>query len=162
MIISVEHNFETAHRLPFLGGKCTNLHGHSWRVKWYFEGHLSSDGIVTEYGQLKKELREWVDQNLDHGAMLGREDPLSTILDSLNSKVYTFGVNRYTTRERAGDRELRWPTVENVAVLLMRAASAILARQGMRPMYPGIKVIQVDVQETAVNSATWQEGDVVK
>jgi 6-pyruvoyltetrahydropterin/6-carboxytetrahydropterin synthase len=27
--VTVEHTFETAHRLPRLAGKCASLHGHS-------------------------------------------------------------------------------------------------------------------------------------
>jgi 6-pyruvoyl tetrahydropterin synthase/QueD family protein len=78
--VTVRHNFETAHRLPRLGGKCTNLHGHSWWVEVTFEGTPSRDGVIADFGALKHALRAWVDGHLDHGAMLGVGDPLTLLL----------------------------------------------------------------------------------
>lgn len=143
--ITVRHNFETGHRLPILEGKCQSLHGHSWWV----EVEVSAPGrpdTVVEFGAFKRGLRAWVDEHLDHGLMLGREDPLAAVLDDFG-KVYVFGV--------AGDQyvaDIAWPTVENVALLLGRVAHAQLHQQARSA---GALITRVTVQETHVNAATW-------
>ena len=75
--VSVAHTFEAAHRLPHLPGKCVSLHGHSWRVEVTVTApRPDRNGIVVEFGAWKKALRSWIDQHLDHGTMLGADDPL--------------------------------------------------------------------------------------
>lgn len=141
--VTVRHNFETGHRLPNLGGKCTNLHGHSW----WAEVTIAAPGIgdvVVEYGVLKKALRGWIDTHLDHGLMLGGDDPLAAILPDFG-KVYVFG----STPESDG---LAWPTVENVAYLIAEASSRLLTGIDREP---GTHVASVTVHETHVNAATW-------
>lgn len=136
--IGVSHNFETAHRLPQLGGKCTNLHGHSWKVQWTFTGELDDNGIIADYGDLKKVLRGWVDEHLDHGAMLGADDPLTAVLKESGCKVYVFGRDQGTV-------DLAWPTVENVAIVLARLATRLRE---------GVELVAVTVRETATNTCT--------
>jgi 6-pyruvoyltetrahydropterin/6-carboxytetrahydropterin synthase len=149
MIISVKHNFETAHRLPFLGGKCTNLHGHSWWVTWTFDTPMDNNGITTDFGSLKATLRGWVDENLDHGVMLGRDDPLVEYFNKYEpqQKMYVFGAP--LTGVASADKVwvyLPWPTVEAVSSLLSTVARAATGRTPA----------EVHVQETHVNSATWR------
>lgn len=137
--VAVRHNFETAHRLPHIGGKCFNLHGHSWWTEITVAAPaLDENGIVVEFGAFKRQVREWIDLHLDHGAMLGTDDPLLAVLTSMGSKVFEF--------------EGRWPTVEATAELLASIASGILATV---PHAPGARVVNVDVRETAVNEAAW-------
>lgn len=141
--ITVRHNFETGHRLPNLGGKCTNLHGHSWWAE-VTVGCTGTPDVVVEYGVFKRALRAWIDTHLDHGVMLGGDDPLAAILPDFG-KVYVFG----STPESNG---LAWPTVENVAALITEAARRILAGIDRAP---GAYIAAVTVHETHVNAATW-------
>ena len=134
--VTVNHNFETAHRLPVLGGKCANLHGHSWRAAWTFAGTPDADGIIADFAALKGTLRGWVDTCLDHGTMLGHDDVLVGVLDQLGSRAFVFGRDANTT-------DLAWPTVENVAVLLWRVAEELT----------GLTPARVAVTETATNTA---------
>ncbi len=145
--ITVRHNFETAHRLPALEGKCTSLHGHSWQVAVTVGSEWSSmavdllpDGILIDFGTLKRELRSWTDTYLDHGVMLGVDDPLVPILKE-HGKVFVF-------EHGMGS----WPTVENVAGLLADVTADLLDR--LDNGIP-IKVLRCEVQETSVNAATW-------
>ena len=151
--VIVKHNFETAHRLPFLGGKCTNLHGHSWWAEVTVTGQPDADGILLNFATLKRDLREWIDTNLDHGAMLGVRDPLIAALQSADSKVFVFGADDDPTGLTNGGgsigRSLDWPTVENVAELLRRLVVLYLAGTVARPLG-----VSVRVTETAVNAAT--------
>ena len=142
--ITISHNFETAHRLPTLGGKCTNLHGHSWWATITVTApYLSPTGTVVEYGALKREVREWIDQHLDHGAMLGADDALAEVLAEHGSKVYIFGRDPFA-------EAFPWPTVENVAAMLAGMVGAVLSNTaGMTHA----RVVGVSVQETHVNTA---------
>ncbi|WP_234313618.1 6-carboxytetrahydropterin synthase [Streptomyces sp. NBRC 109706] len=140
--ITVRHNFESAHRLPQLGGKCQNLHGHSWWVEATVAGEAGADGIVVEFHDLKSYLREWIDRNLDHGALLGSEDELVLALKAVDSKVFVFG-------EADPSAGLSWPTVENVAQLLTRVTAGYIRSRGLR----GVRVSRVVVRETHVNAA---------
>lgn len=140
--VTVRHNFETAHRLPQLGGKCQNLHGHSWWVEVTVSGTASTNGIVVEFHDLKRRLREWVDGHLDHGAMLGHADELVPALKAADSKVFVFG-------ESEPSFGLDWPTVENVAELLARVTAGFIQSGG----WPDVRVSRVAVHETHVNTA---------
>lgn len=69
--ICKEFRFEAAHRLPFHDGKCARLHGHSWKGRVYLQsGQLIPDGpkqgMVMDYGDVKKVLDSIIDTYLDH------------------------------------------------------------------------------------------------
>lgn len=144
--ISIEHNFETAHRLPFLPGKCENLHGHSWKTIIDIEQAMDTNGLTVEYGTVKGIIRAWIDTRLDHGVMLGVGDPLVEYFteNEPSQKMYVFGVD-YSA--------LPWPTVEAVAQML---ADRLQRRLSMVNLV-GTKIVGVQVQETAVNSAYWMD-----
>jgi len=145
--VTIEHNFETAHRLPVLGGKCVSLHGHSWRVRVSVEAPaLDEVGCVVEFGAWKHLLRDWIDSSLDHGAMLGVADELVEPVCDSGSKVFVFDPTGTLTHG------LAWPTVENVAVLIGRVAAGLLR---LASPVDGATVSGVHVSETAVNAATW-------
>jgi 6-pyruvoyltetrahydropterin/6-carboxytetrahydropterin synthase len=136
--ITIKHNFETAHRLPHLPGKCQSLHGHSWWCHVTVSGPELAAGTLVEFGAFKAGLRGWIDRELDHGTMLGPDDPLVPLLRAERCKV----------REVEG-----WPTVENVAVMLAAVASAELRKLVTAPR---CTVTRVRVTETHVNEAAWQ------
>lgn len=93
--ITVEHSFESGHRLPHLGGKCVNLHGHSWSTAVTVSApELSPEVTVVEFGALKVGLRRWIDEHLDHATMLGARDRLIEPLIAEGSRVFCFGVER--------------------------------------------------------------------
>lgn len=142
--VTVRHNFETGHRLPFLKGKCENLHGHSWWGEVTVTAE-TVEGVVVEFGRFKSLLRTWIDIHLDHGLMLGHDDPLADVLEPYG-KVYRFEPDNPLT---AG---LDWPTVENVAALLARVAEEALS---VTDHAPGAEVTGVTVTETHVNLARW-------
>jgi 6-pyruvoyltetrahydropterin/6-carboxytetrahydropterin synthase len=167
LAVTVRHSFETAHRLPALGGKCVSLHGHSWQVEWTVAGYPDDTGVLVEYGHLKRVLRGWVDTRLDHGTMLGVADPLAPLLEGQGCKVFRFGVGGEDPARTRDAEDLisdhPWPTVESVAVLLARAGSLCLA-EATGGYLDGsdlrrLRVSRVCVQETAVNAAEWTDGE---
>jgi 6-pyruvoyltetrahydropterin/6-carboxytetrahydropterin synthase len=157
--ISIAHTFETAHRLPHLSGKCTNLHGHSWRVVVSATApSLAGDGTIVEFGALKAGVRQWIDTYLDHGTMLGAHDPLVVPLTTAGCKVFRFGVDAATPSDEAETlaADLTWPTVEAVAVLLHRVSQLVLTAL---PSAAGATVGPVVVRETHLNTATYGPED---
>ncbi|WNV90250.1 6-carboxytetrahydropterin synthase [Umezawaea sp. Da 62-37] len=152
--ITVEHSFESGHRLPHLGGKCVSLHGHSWSVSVTVSAlALSPEVTVVEFGALKFGLRRWIDEHLDHATMLGARDRLIEPLIAEGSRVFCFGVERPADDAERFAQGLPWPTVEAVAVLLGRVAESALV--GL-PSADGARVERVMVRETRTNTAVYE------
>ncbi|MFD0009101.1 6-pyruvoyl tetrahydropterin synthase family protein [Streptomyces sp. NPDC127178] len=151
--VAVRHNFETAHRIPALKGKCQNLHGHSWWAEIFIAGPAPSADTDTlvEFGALKAQLRSWIDIHLDHGAMLSSRDPLAAVLAEHSCKIFRFGAPDPTSGEDFAS-DLHYPTVEAVAQLLARVAIDILKQLDCAD---GAYVSKVSVSETCVNTAEW-------
>jgi len=81
MILTLRFKFDAAHRLMHHPGKCSNLHGHTFRVEIVVEGKIDQkSGMVIDFAELKEILGEVVD-GYDHTVILNKEDPL---LDKLS------------------------------------------------------------------------------
>lgn len=68
--LKTEQSFDAAHFLKGYEGKCSNIHGHRWRVVAQVRAeHLSQEpqtrGMVVDFGDLKGALKEICDR-LDH------------------------------------------------------------------------------------------------
>lgn len=142
--VDIKHNFESAHRLYTqpVGSKCWSLHGHSFWANIQIEVEaLDSRGMSVEFGELKYEVRSWIDQCWDHGALLNQVDPMVEVLKEQKCKYYSFH----------GD-----PTVEVIAYYLRGRILNIL------PLVHGgrkAKLTSVHIQETHVNGAGWKCSD---
>lgn len=159
-LVSVAHNFETAHRLPFLGGKCQNLHGHSWKVEVGMcnsvqDGGINDHGISIDFGLAKTVIRKWIDTHLDHGTMLGRDDLLArdAKMSAILGKVFFFGVTDidWGPEVTGSHPGLPWPTVEAVARMLGDKLQVALHDA----CGPYIYITHVRVQETATNCSVY-------
>ncbi|MCG8565012.1 MAG: 6-carboxytetrahydropterin synthase QueD [Desulfobacterales bacterium] len=65
--LKVKTRFAGAHQLAMVGQKCENLHGHNWQVEVHVRGEkLNSAGVLADFGDIKKAVRQVVDQELDH------------------------------------------------------------------------------------------------
>lgn len=72
--IKSENSFDSAHFLANYKGKCSNIHGHRWRVvvevgreSLQKEGQLQ--GMVVDFSSLKKDFKSLVD-DLDHALII--------------------------------------------------------------------------------------------
>lgn len=64
--LMVESKFSAAHQLRGYQGQCEKLHGHNWRVTIAVTAErLDEQGLAIDFHQLKKALREILDQ-LEH------------------------------------------------------------------------------------------------
>lgn len=66
MYIGKDFYFESAHKLDDYDGKCNMLHGHSYKLSVIIKGPIKADGMVMDYGDLKKIVNEKVINKLDH------------------------------------------------------------------------------------------------
>jgi 6-pyruvoyltetrahydropterin/6-carboxytetrahydropterin synthase len=66
MTVGKEFVFHAAHNLTGYGGKCENLHGHSYRIKVAVEGPVGEDGLVMDFAEIDRVVGERVIDVLDH------------------------------------------------------------------------------------------------
>jgi len=65
--LKVKTRFAGAHQLTMVGRKCENLHGHNWHVEVCVAGKkLNSAGVLADFGDIKKAVRQVVEEELDH------------------------------------------------------------------------------------------------
>jgi 6-pyruvoyltetrahydropterin/6-carboxytetrahydropterin synthase len=131
-IVSKEFTFEAAHRLiENYSGKCTNNHGHSWVIKLSVESAiLDNKGMVIDFQEMKN-LKNWIDEELDHATILWENDPMCNyILDS--------GQRLFRTKGN--------PTSERIGEIIFNKASEMF-NNGQ------IKVVCVEVAETCTSAA---------
>lgn len=129
-----EVEWSAAHRLLNYEGKCSRLHGHSWRAVFTFESeNLNKDGMVVDFAIIKKIIQGWVDQHWDHGLILSFADPLINILQNTEHQIYPIQGN---------------PTAEHMAQFLFKHFQS--------EFFPG-KLISVEVFEGLKSSAIYEE-----
>ena len=65
--LKVKTRFAGAHQLTMVGEKCENLHGHNWHIEVCVKGDkLNSAGVLVDFGDIKKAVKEVVKGHLDH------------------------------------------------------------------------------------------------
>lgn len=76
-----EFTFEAAHKLPLVSKnhKCSNLHGHSFKIKICIDGPINEMGWVMDFSELKQVCSPYISE-LDHSYLneiVGLENPTS-------------------------------------------------------------------------------------
>lgn len=68
MIIGKSFKFEAAHQLPDkeIYGKCSRLHGHSYKLVVEIRGKVGNDGWVINFKELKAIVNAKIIDKLDH------------------------------------------------------------------------------------------------
>jgi 6-pyruvoyltetrahydropterin/6-carboxytetrahydropterin synthase len=66
MLLQRDFTFDAAHRLTQYHGKCEALHGHTYRLAVILKGVPDSEGMVLDFVELKKIVKEKVLSRLDH------------------------------------------------------------------------------------------------
>lgn len=86
--------FEMAHALWNYEGKCKNIHGHSYVLDVTLSGIPKNeaghpdDGMIMDFGKLKKLIKRAVIDHVDHAFLINTQD---TCLDQLiNSQTLPF------------------------------------------------------------------------
>ena len=126
-------DFCYGHRLLNYQGKCRHLHGHNGRAVLTLAGtELDERGMLLDFGEMKRIVQRWIDDEWDHRMILRRDDPAVAALTELGEPLVLIDVN---------------PTAENLARLIFE-----YARQR------GLPVVEVRLWETPKCSASYCEG----
>lgn len=133
VMIFKELLFSSAHALPNDGGKCSNLHGHNYRIKiWCMAEGDDSKIKAIDSCDIQTKIGGWVDENLDCGCLVASHDSrLLQYCTSGNEKYFVL----------AGDT-----TVENLSAEFLTKFQAFL-----NPYE--VKVTKVEVWETSDHGA---------
>ena len=102
MFITKEVEWDMGHRIPNHKSKCRSPHGHRYKVKVTLQGKTiksegkSDEGMLIDYGDIKKILIAHIHDVLDHGFMIyNKDDEMCKALvgnvtkkEDLNFKVF--------------------------------------------------------------------------
>ncbi len=83
--VTKEFRFEMAHALWNYDGPCRNVHGHSYILYVTLAGEPVNDpdhprnGMVIDFGDLKKIVRETIVDRFDHALMVSGLAPAATV-----------------------------------------------------------------------------------
>lgn len=129
--VTQEIEFCYGHRLLDYDGKCQYLHGHNGKAVIVLESEsLDHRGMLIDFTDIKKKVRCWIDENLDHRMILCERDPVLPFLREQGEALYVIKDN---------------PTAENIAKLIFEQASA----------EHDLPVKEVTLWETFKSSATY-------
>jgi len=134
--IKKDLRFEYAHRLCDYDGKCANVHGHNQKLEVHFRRVnelIDSQGFVIDFGDVKKGIGNWIDENWDHGLILNSND------SALIQKMKEFGYKVFVMDTN--------PTAENMALYLLNIVGPSLYHNS------GVEIFKVEVFENDFCSA---------
>ena len=92
-LVRIETTFDSGHRLLDYDGKCAYPHGHTYRAEVFLAGPtLDSQGLVFDFTDLKRRVKDWIDDNWDHAFLVNSRDyELVRALATLTkNRVYQF------------------------------------------------------------------------
>lgn len=91
-ILKAKAAFDSAHFLSGYEGKCSNLHGHRWKIEAEIfgeqlvqEGQLR--GMVVDFGDLKKDLKALADE-FDHAFIYEKNSLKESTVTALNDENF--------------------------------------------------------------------------
>jgi 6-pyruvoyltetrahydropterin/6-carboxytetrahydropterin synthase len=130
--VTQQIHFCYGHRLLLHGGKCAHPHGHNAVAELTFEAReLDPLGMVVDFGEIKRTMKAWINDSLDHGMLLQKDDPLVPALEKLREPVFRMEGS---------------PTAENIARLIFEQAKK-----------SGLPIVEVKLWETPSQSAVYRE-----
>lgn len=140
-ILETEQSFDSAHFLSGYKGKCSNLHGHRWRVVARIAmDELNKEGqtrdMVIDFGDFKDALKKLTDA-LDHSFIFETGSLKETTLTAL--KVEGFLLHEVPFR----------PTAEQFSRYFYEQLQEL-----------GFPVYNISVYETPTNCSTYQEASL--
>ena len=126
--------FDAGHRVYQHESKCAHVHGHRYTVylTCRAEDGLDDLGRVIDFSVLKGVVGKWIDDELDHGMILFKDDPLCQIWGLFGQNLAT-AVEVYPITNAVGDvgEQKHFimdsnPTAENMSKLIFEKAQELL------------------------------------
>ncbi len=109
-------DFCYGHRLLDYDGVCRHLHGHNAVAEIEVDAAaLDGRNMVVDFRDIKRVVKAWLDEHLDHKMILRQDDPMVPMLQSLGEPVFLIDSN--PTAERLARlifetcRQLQLPVV---------------------------------------------------
>lgn len=142
--VTKEFNFEIAHALWNYDGPCANIHGHSYRLFVTVIGEPIADennpknGMVIDFGDLKKIVNQEIVHPLDHAIILSQE--ASESLNVSNNKMFK---KQVTVNYQ--------PTCENMVIDFVEKL--------LKKIPASLKLHSIKLHETATSFAEWYASD---
>ncbi|MDX1270196.1 6-carboxytetrahydropterin synthase [Bizionia paragorgiae] len=93
--ITKQFSFETGHALYGYDGKCKNVHGHSYKLSVTVIGKPISDntnvkyGMVIDFGDLKKIVKEEIVDVFDHATVFNKNTPHVELAKELQKRDHS-------------------------------------------------------------------------
>jgi 6-pyruvoyltetrahydropterin/6-carboxytetrahydropterin synthase len=90
--ITKQFSFETGHALYGYDGKCKNVHGHSYKLSVTVSGKPILDashvkfGMVIDFGDLKKIVKEEIVDQFDHATVFNQNTPHVELANELKNR----------------------------------------------------------------------------
>ncbi len=140
-ILQTEQSFDAAHFLSGYQGKCSNIHGHRWRVVARIAREaLNKEGqardMVLDFSDFKQALSQLTDA-LDHTFIFEDGSLRPSTLEALKQEGFAFHVVPFR------------PTAEQFSRYFYEALKEL-----------SFPVYDVSVYETPTNCATYQEASL--
>lgn len=143
--ITKQFSFETGHALYGYDGKCKNVHGHSYKLSVTVIGKPSQDkdhvkyGMVIDFTDLKKIVREEIVDQFDHATVFNGNTPHVELAEELKNRGHHVILVDYQ------------PTSENMVIDFSNKIKSRLPEN--------IKLHSLRLQETDSSYAEWFASD---
>ena len=143
--ITKQFTFETGHALYGYDGKCRNVHGHSYKLSVTVIGSPITDtshvklGMVIDFGDLKKIVKEEVEDVFDHATVFNKNTPHMELAKELQERGHNVILVDYQ------------PTSENMVIDFADKIKARLPKE--------ISLFSLKLQETDTSYAEWFASD---
>ncbi|WP_338732356.1 6-pyruvoyl trahydropterin synthase family protein [Mangrovimonas cancribranchiae] len=138
-------SFETGHALYGYDGKCKNVHGHSYKLSVTVIGKPINDtsnvkyGMVIDFGDLKKIVKEDIVDVFDHATVFNKNTPHIELAKELQERGHNVMLVDYQ------------PTSEMMVI--------DFAKKIKKRLPDNIKLHALKLQETDTSYAEWYAGD---
>lgn len=143
--ITKQFSFETGHALYGYDGKCKNVHGHSYKLSVTVIGKPITDtnnvkyGMVIDFTDLKKIVREEIVDVFDHATVFNKNTPHVELANELKQREHHVILVDYQ------------PTSENMVI--------DFAEKIQKRLPSNIKLHSLRLQETESSFAEWFASD---
>lgn len=137
--------FETSHALFGYDGKCKNIHGHSYKLFVTIKGNPieeatdTKNGMVIDFGDLKKIVKELIVDKFDHSIVLNAKSPHADLGEKLKEEKHSVIMVDYQ------------PTCEN---MLIHFAQMI-----RKALPEGVELVRLKLFETENSYGEWLASD---
>lgn len=129
-LVTKRIDFCYGHRLMDYDGVCRHLHGHNAMVEIDIQADvLDARNMVVDFSDVKRLVKAWIDDELDHKMILRRDDPMVAVLQAQGEPLFLLDSN---------------PTAERLAQLIYDQARSL-----------GFNVVAVRFWETPTSAATY-------